>query len=88
MSVDVTVKPRWWRFILVEVLQIPCVALACFGAWPWALWTAALIGSAICAGGTDSSTGPGARLARWLNRLLIVQAIMWLSAALIFGTPS
>jgi branched-subunit amino acid transport protein len=85
---NVTIMPRLWRFSLVEGLQLPCLALAYYGAWPWAMWTAALIASAICAGGTDSSTGPGAGLARWLNRLLILQAIAWLSAALIFALPS
>jgi hypothetical protein len=78
---------RWWRFVLVQCLQIPCIGLAYFGLAPWALWTAALIGSAICAGGTDSSVGPGATLARWLNRCLLMQAIAWLSCALIFGLP-
>ncbi len=83
-----TIVPRLWRFAVVQIIQIPCVLLAWFGAWPWALWTAALIGSAICAGGTDSTVGPGGRLSRWLNRWLIIQAICWLTAAMIFGLPS
>ena len=79
------VRMRLLRFGIVELLQLQCVGLACFGASTWALWTAALIGSAICAGGTDSVVGPGGKLARWLNRILILQAIVWLTIALVFG---
>ena len=85
---DVTLMPRLWRFGLVQLIQIPALLLAIFGAEPWALWTAATIGSIICAGGTDSTTGPGQQLARWLNRVLILQAILWLTAALVLGLPS
>jgi hypothetical protein len=83
-----TLRPRLWRFALVELFQLPCAALAALGAWPWALLTAALLGSAICAGGTDSTTGPGGTLARWLNRVLLLQAIAWITAALVLGLPS
>ena len=85
---DVTTVPRWRRFAVVELIQIPFVLLAILGAWPWALFTAAVIGSVICAAGTDSASGPGATLARWLNRMLVFQAIAWLTVALVFCLPS
>lgn len=85
---NATVGPRLRRFAVVQLIQVPFVLLALIGSWPWALLTAALVGSAICAGGTDSATGPGATLARWLNRLLVLQAIAWITAAFIFGLPS
>ncbi|HEX3132266.1 MAG TPA: hypothetical protein VHX44_01650 [Planctomycetota bacterium] len=85
---DVTTALRWRRFAVVEVIQVPCVLLAIVGAWPWALFTAALVGSVICAAGTDSASGPGARLARWLNRVLVLQAVAWLTIALVFCLPS
>ena len=58
------------------------------GAWPWALWTAALVGSLVCSAGTDSATGAGVRLARWLNRILVLQAVAWIATALVLGIPS
>jgi hypothetical protein len=85
---DVTAAARWRRFALVEAVQVPLLALAWFGAWPAALWTATAVGSLVCCAGTDSSRGPGARLARWLNRLLVLQAVAWICAALILGLPS
>lgn len=85
---DVTTTPRLRRFAVVELIQIPFVVLAFVGAWPWALFTAALIGSVICAAGTDSASGSGATLARWLNRVLVLQAIAWLTVALVFCLPS
>lgn len=85
---DVTVGPRVRRFAVVQLIQVPFLLLAFAGSWPWALLTAALAGSAICAGGTDSTTGPGATLARWLNRVLVLQAILWITAAFVFGLPS
>jgi branched-subunit amino acid transport protein len=84
---EVTIVFRLWRFALVQVLQVPLILLALLGAWPWALFTAALIGSVVCAGGTDSAVGPGATLARWLNRMLVLEAILWLTFALIFALP-
>jgi hypothetical protein len=81
----VTRAARWQRFLVVEALQAPVIGLACFGAWPWALWVAALAGSLLCSAGTDSSTGAGARLARWLNRVLVLQAVAWIALALVFG---
>lgn len=85
---DVTLMPRLGRFGFVQLIQIPVLLLAIFGAEPWAFWTAASVGSIICAGGTDSTTGPGQKLARWLNRVLILQAILWLTAALVLALPS
>jgi len=84
---DVTTALRLRRFVVVELIQLPFLLLAIIGAWPWALLTAALIGSAICAAGTDSASGPGATLARWLNRVLVLQAIVWLTVALVFCLP-
>ncbi len=73
-------QPRSWpRLVVVEALNLPPLALAWFGAWPMALWLAALIGSAVCCAGTDSGW-------RWRNRLLILQAILWLTAALVLAT--
>lgn len=83
-----TIRPRLQRFALVQLLQVPCVLLALVGSWPVALLIAALAGSAICAGGTDSTTGPGGTLARWLNRILVLQAIAWITAAFVLGLPS
>jgi hypothetical protein len=85
---DVTIGPRLRRFAVVQLLQIPFLLLALAGSWPVALLVAALGGSAICAGGTDSTRGPGGTLARWLNRLLVLQAIAWITAAFVLGLPS
>ena len=85
---DATTGPRLRRFAVVHLLQVPFVLLALVGSWPWALLTAALAGSAICAGGTDSTTGPGGGLARWLNRVLVLEAIAWMTAAFVLGLPS
>lgn len=85
---DVTIGPRLRRFAIVQLLQVPFLLLAMVGAWPWALLTAALAGSAICAGGTDSTKGPGGTLARWLNRFLVLEAIAWMTAAFVLGLPS
>lgn len=85
---DVTTGPRLRRFAVVQLLQIPFLLLAIAGSWPVALLVAALGGSAVCAGGTDSTRGPGGTLARWLNRVLVVQAIAWITAAFVLGLPS
>jgi hypothetical protein len=45
---------------------------------PLAWWPAALWGSLVCCAGTDSGW-------RWLNRLLVAQAVAWLTLALTFG---
>lgn len=88
MTRALTFAARWRRFAVVEALQTPLVALAVVGAWPWALWTAALAGSLVCSAGTDSAQGDGARLARWLNRLLVLQAVAWIATALVLGIPA
>lgn len=85
---DVTLRPRIRRFAIVQLIQVPFLLLAVVGSWPVALLVAALAGSAICAGGTDSTKGPGGGLARWLNRLLVLQAITWITAAFVLGLPS
>lgn len=75
---NVATARTWPRMLLVQLLQLPPLGLAMVGEWPWALWTAALIGSAICSAGTDSGW-------RWRNRLLLGQAILWLTAAAMFS---
>jgi hypothetical protein len=85
---DVTIGPRVRRFAVVQLLQTPFLLLAIAGSWPVALLVAALGGSAVCAGGTDSTSGPGGRLARWLNRILVLEAIVWITAAFVLGLPS
>jgi hypothetical protein len=87
-AASATIAARWQRFAVVQAVQAPFIALAWLGAWPWALWTAALAGSLVCSAGTDSSAGPGRTLARWLNRLLVLQAVAWIVAALVFGIPT
>jgi hypothetical protein len=68
----------WPRLALVEALQLPPIALLVWGAWPGAVWAGALIGSLVCCAGTDSGW-------RWRNRLLVAQAVVWLTLALVFG---
>jgi len=60
----------WPRFVLVQALQLLPLALLLVGTTA-AIWTAALIGSAICCYGTDSPW-------RWRNRILVAQAVVWL----------
>lgn len=76
-------RPPPWRlrFLLVQLLQLPAVGIAYWGQPPTAWWLAALWGSAICCGGTDSGW-------RWRNRLLVLQAMCWLLFALIFAVES
>lgn len=72
-------SPRTWpRLLVVELLQVPAVALIVLASAPAALWLAGLWGSAVCCAGTDS-------LWRWRNRLLIAQAVLWLLVPLVFG---
>jgi len=85
---DVTIGPRLRRFAMVQLLQVPFLLLAMAGSWPVALLVAALGGSAVCAGGTDSTSGPGGNLARWLNRVLVLEAIIWITGAFVLGLPS
>ncbi len=76
----------WPRFALVQAAQLPCVGLACFGQGAWALWTAGLVASLICCAGTDSlPPGAGRARQRWLNGALVVEAVLWLAAALVLG---
>lgn len=71
--------PRTWpRFLLVELLQAVPLLVALGGRGPAALWCAGLIGSAICCAGTDSQW-------RWRNRVLIVQAVVWLLVPLLLA---
>jgi hypothetical protein len=72
--------PVWPRLALVQALQLPAVALLLWGQGAAALWLAALWGAAVCCGGTDSGW-------RWLNRLLVAQAAVWLALALVLGIP-
>jgi hypothetical protein len=72
------VARTWPRLALVEILQIVPLLIVSFGRGNAALWCAGLIGSAICCAGTDS-------LWRWRNRLLVVQAILWLLVPLLFA---
>ena len=69
-----TPRPPPWRlrFLLVQLIQLPAIGLACAGLpWPAALW-----GSVVCCAGTDSGW-------RWRNRLLVLQAMLWLLFALL-----
>lgn len=72
-------RPPWrWRFALVHLLQLPAIGLAIFGQPPAAWWAAAVWGSVVCCAGTDSGW-------RWRNRLLVLEAILWLTFALVFA---
>ena len=74
-----TDSPPWrLRFFLVHLAQLPAVGLAVYGQPPTAWWIAAAWGSVVCCAGTDSSW-------RWRNRLLVVEAISWLTFALVFA---
>ena len=66
------------RLLLIEALQLAPLALAIFGRGSAALWTAGLIGSFICCAGTDSGW-------RWRNRMLVLQAALWLLMPLLFA---
>lgn len=72
-------RPRTWpRMLLVQLLQLAPLGLALFGRGDAALWTAGLMGSVICCAGTDSGW-------RWRNRMLVLQAIVWLLVPLLFA---
>lgn len=75
MSVAVAPAPVWRRLALVHALQLPAVALAALSPSTWGLVAAALWGSAVACLGTDSGW-------RWLNRLLVAEAVLWLSLGL------
>jgi hypothetical protein len=70
----------WRRFALIHLLQLPAVALVLIAPSPWVWWPAALWGSAVACFGTDSPW-------RWINILLIAEAVVWLSLALSLTTP-
>ncbi len=75
----VAAPPRSWpRLALAEALQLPAIALVLWGRWPDALWAGALYGSLVCCALTDSGW-------RWRNRLLVLQACAWLTAALVLS---
>lgn len=71
-------RARHWRLLVVELLQLPALALVLVASDPAALWTAGLWGSVVCCAGTDSGW-------RWRNRLLLAQAVGWLLVPLVFG---
>ncbi len=79
MSSAETAPPPWrLRFLLVHALQLPALGLAVWGQPPTAWWLAALWGSVVCCAGTDSGW-------RWRNRMLVIEAILWLTFALVFA---
>ena len=74
-----TQSPPWrLRFALAHLAQLPAVGLAVYGQPPTAWWIAAAWGSFVCCAGTDSGW-------RWRNRLLVFEAILWLTFALVFA---
>lgn len=68
----------WPRLLLVELLQAVPLLVALAGRAPAALWCAGILGSAICCAGTDSGW-------RWRNRLLLIQAVLWLLVPLVLA---
>jgi len=74
-------RASWWRLALVEAVQLPALGLVVLSAHPAAWWVAGIWGSVACCAGTDSQW-------RWRNRALVAQAMLWLLAALLFGTGS
>ena len=70
------VRGSWFRRLLVvHALQVPAIVLVCVSTSPWAWWPAAIWGSAVAVFGTDSGW-------RWLNFVLMAEAVVWLSLAL------
>lgn len=67
------------RFLLIHLLQLPAIALIIVSPHQAAWWCAALWSSCVTCAGTDSGW-------RWINRLLIVEAIIWLTLALVVTT--
>lgn len=66
---------RFRRLAVIHGLQLPPIGLLLLSTSPWAWWPAAIWGSAVACLGTDSGW-------RWLNLLLIAEAVVWLSLAL------
>jgi hypothetical protein len=75
MSAAAAPAPAWRRLSVVHALQVPAAALAALSPSAWGFAAAGLWGSAVCCLGTDSGW-------RWLNRLLIAEAVVWLSLGL------
>jgi hypothetical protein len=67
--------PRFRRLAVIQALQLPPIGLLLLSTSPWAWWPAAIWGSAVACLGTDSGW-------RWLNVLLMAEAVIWLSLAL------
>lgn len=67
------------RLAIVHLLQLPAVALVILSPHAAAWWCAALWSSIVACAGTDSDW-------RWWNRLLVLEAIIWLTLALVFAT--
>lgn len=75
-------RARWQRWWLLHAAQVLLLMPVLFSAGQaLVLWPCALMGSALCCIGTDSSW-------RWPNRILIAEAVLWLTAALVLGVPA
>ncbi len=70
------VRGSWFRrMLVVHALQMPAIGLLWVATSPWAWWPAAIWGSSVAILGTDSGW-------RWLNFVLMAEAVIWLSLAL------
>jgi hypothetical protein len=79
-SVQTAPRPSPWpRLLIVHALQLPALGLVLVSPYAAAWWCAGLWGSAVVCLGTDSGW-------RWLNRMLVAEAILWLTGTLVFGT--
>lgn len=67
--------PGWQRLLVVHLLQLPALGLLLVAASTWAWLAAGLWGSLVACAGTDSGW-------RWRNRLLVAEAVLWLTLAL------
>jgi branched-subunit amino acid transport protein len=63
------------RFALVHALQLPAIIVLIWSPVPWAAVPAGIWGSLVTCAGTDSGW-------RWRNRVLVAEAVVWLSLAL------
>ena len=70
--------PSWPRMVVVQLVQVPALALVLASPHAAAWWLAGLWGSVVCCVGTDSHW-------RWRNRLLVLQAAAWLTLAMVLG---
>jgi hypothetical protein len=73
------VRRSWPRLVVVHALQLPALGLLGFGVGAAVPWVAGIWGSLVCCAGTDSRW-------RWWNRLLLAEAVAWLTVALVLGT--